>query len=487
MKRTRSHLAAIISAGIAAASVFGCAVIGTARANAATRPRYGGVLHVEMRERANSMDPRDWITGGTDERLLELVFERLVSLDDAGQPQPALAVSWTNNANFTHWEFALRQGVKFHDGTALSAAETVIALKNELPPDWNLTASGDSVVLDMKDSQPQLLEDLATKPAFIFSAAQDTVFGTGPFRIVAWTPQRQLALVASDDCWQGRPFVDRIEIALGVSPQQQLIDLDLRKADVVELPPSLSRRVTQASGARVWASAPVDLYELVWNPKKIDDRAAKISHAVSAAIDRSAIVNVLLQGRGEPAGGFLPQWLSGYAFVFPTAPNLPLATEIRAQISGPVQLSVVYDGDDPSAGIIAQRVALNARDAGITMNVRAGHPSTPDPNADVTLMRWHFSVLDPLDALNRLAEQTGAGHSVTAAPATPGDRPQQAYALEQSLVYGGALVPIAFVPELYALGPQVRDWMPAPSGGWRLADVWLDTANPPVSTTAGSN
>ncbi len=96
-----------------------------APARASERPRYGGVLRVEMRERVNSMDPRGWnpdaADAGASERLLGLVFERLVRMNDAGQPQPGLATSWQHDANFTRWQFQLRGGVKFHDGTLLSS------------------------------------------------------------------------------------------------------------------------------------------------------------------------------------------------------------------------------------------------------------------------------------------------------------------------------------------------------------------------------
>src|SRR6185369_14762367 len=46
-----------------------------------------------------------------------LILETLVKLDEAGNPAPSLAVSWTHSDDFRTWTFKLRQGVKFHDGT----------------------------------------------------------------------------------------------------------------------------------------------------------------------------------------------------------------------------------------------------------------------------------------------------------------------------------------------------------------------------------
>ena len=49
------------------------------------------------------------------------IFDTLVTLDDKGQPQPKLALSWTHSEDFKTWTFKLRPGVKFHDGTPFNA------------------------------------------------------------------------------------------------------------------------------------------------------------------------------------------------------------------------------------------------------------------------------------------------------------------------------------------------------------------------------
>ena len=49
------------------------------------------------------------------------IFDTLTALDDKGQPQPKLALSWTHSDDFKTWTFKLRPGVKFHDGTPFNA------------------------------------------------------------------------------------------------------------------------------------------------------------------------------------------------------------------------------------------------------------------------------------------------------------------------------------------------------------------------------
>jgi len=290
--------------GVLSSTAFTCLLMMATflPARASERARYGGTLRVEIRERVNSMHPVGWnresADGEATERLMSLVFDRLVELNDAGQPQPALAISWQHDANFTHWQLQLRAGVKFHDNTPLTAETAVSSLEQQDAERWQASASGKAVVFAFKDPRPNLLVELATGRSFIFHAGDVTAFGTGAFRITDWQAQKRLALQAYEDCWAGRPFVDQIEVALGVSSQQQETDLELGKVDVIELSPSLVRRAAQVSGARVSASASSELWALVISPRGATAYDPRFTQALSLAIDRAAIVNVLLQRQG---------------------------------------------------------------------------------------------------------------------------------------------------------------------------------------------
>jgi peptide/nickel transport system substrate-binding protein len=479
MKRTFLRLSVLSS--VAAACLLSGFIFAPARAS--ERPRYGGVLRVEMRERVNSMEPRGWNAdasdGGATERLLGLVFERLVRMSDAGQVQPVLAGSWQHDANFTRWQFQIRAGVKFHDGTPLSADAVVAALQAEDGARWNASVAGTAAVFEFKSPRPNLLAELATGKSFIFRAAQDTVVGTGAFRITDWQAQKRLELKAYEDCWAGRPFVDRIEIALGVSSQQQETDLELGKVDVIELLPNLARRAAQISGARVSASAPSELWALIISPRGAATYDARFTQALSLAIDRAAIVNVLLQKQGEPAGSLLPQWLSGYAFLFPAEVNVVDAKKIRAEFTASPLQALVYDGADPSAALVAQRIAVNARDAGINLSVSAESASN---NFDMRLVRWRIAAADAREALTTLISRLNGAQGDAAF--MPLETPEQRYTAERAVLDRGRIIPLAFVPEIYAVGAQVKDWMPPKWGGWRLEDLWLDTA-PRAASVAG--
>jgi peptide/nickel transport system substrate-binding protein len=478
MKRTLSTSSAIASALLA--------LVAVATVRGSLRPRYGGTLRVEMRARPNSMDPRDWYAGAPDsastERLLELVFDRLIALDESGRVVPALALAWQHDANFTHWQFLMREGVKFHDGTPLTAAAAAAALEVESADQWQAKPNDNFLTFTFTEPRPELLSELIHGRSFIFRATPDTVIGSGPFRIADWQPQKNLALIANEDAWSGRPFVDRAEFQFGIQPSQQSIDLEIGKTDIAELLPAQTR-IAPRGGARVASSSPVELLALVAANSRASSASAdpNLRRALSLSIDRGSIVNVLLQHQGERAGGLLPQWISGYAFAFSTAIHLELARQLRAQLSASPSLTLVYDGADSVAAQIAERIAVNARDAGIIVNVSPEN-SSGAARVDFRLVRERLMPSDAHEALNSLLSRIEPQQPAAQKPAL--DSPEQRYQAERAAIDSGAIIPLAFVPEIYGVSSSVHDWISPRWGGWQLADVWLEQPASAASAAA---
>ena len=92
-----------------------CAVAGAAR----TRPHYGGTLRVET-----AGDP----LARPDGVARRLVFDGLTTIASDGSPHAALATSWTSEDGFHRWQFRLRPGVRFHDGSALTSSAVATSL-----------------------------------------------------------------------------------------------------------------------------------------------------------------------------------------------------------------------------------------------------------------------------------------------------------------------------------------------------------------------
>jgi ABC-type transport system substrate-binding protein len=422
------------------------------------------MLRVEMQAAVRALDPAQ-----APGRLAGLVFEGLVRLDEHGRPQPALAVSWQSSPGTRRWQFHLRPGVKFHDGSPLTPAAAVAALPASANG-WTVGPLADGIVIRSEHPMPDLLSELASvRNSIVLRAPGGALSGTGPFRVTQWEPDRRAVFSANDDYWDGRPFLDSIAVQMGRTAQQQVLDLELGRADLVELSPGDVRRASQG-GMKLWTSAPVTLLAIVFEPGRAAEDA-RLREALALSIDRAAIQGVLLQKQGEPAGGLLPEWLSGYAFLFRTARDTARARQLVSAIApSTAPLTLGYDSADPLARSIAERIAVNAREAGIRPQVS---PQAPKP--DLRLVRVRIRSVEPADALAGLASSLGL--QGIADPVSP----EACYTAERALVEDFRVIPLVHLPEIYASRPAVRTWQTpglSKTGEWRFEDVWLAPERP---------
>ena len=442
------------------AFLFLAAISLACAAMAATRPRYGGTLRVTLQSAPNTLEmpansaPSDyWDTA----RVLGLVTDNLVTIDFQNRPHPALAVAWQSDAGARHWQFTLRQGVKFHDGS-LASAGAIAQLLGALHPDWNVHASGDSLAIEAENPLPSLLAELALPRNLILKRNADGLpIGTGAFRVAEWQPGKLLTLVANEESWSGRPLLDAVEIEFGKSLRDQAIALELGKTDVIEAAP-------QANGSNASSplriSLPVELLALVF-PANSKAQDARLREALALSIDRKPIQSVLLKGAGEPAASVLPNWMTGYSSVFSTQANGQRAKVVLAESRQPA-LTLSYDPRDPPAQLIAERIALNAREAGITVQVSLSGAD------DLRLVRVALLSADPATSLREAARQLGLPQ-----PVVRGNTVEDLYQAEHTLLDGHALIPLFHLPVASAAGARVRGWAPDRLGGWNLPDLWL--------------
>ena len=294
-------------------------------------------------------------------------------------------------------------------------------------------------------------------------AAQRVLGALAPgFTLSQWEPGRRAVYTADDNAAGGRPFVDTVEIQMARPTRDQSIDLGLDRADVVELGPEQMRR--EVSGRRVWLSSPVRVAAIVFQPR-IED--ARIREALALAVDRAAIHNVLLQRQGEVSGALLPQWLSGYAFLFPGAADLARARSLLSAVPAAAR-RVTLGVEDAAWQPVAERISLNARDAGLTVALAAGRAA-----ADARLVEARFASPDAARALADLAAALALPE-----PARAGS-PEALYAAESALLEGFRVIPLFHLPDAYGVSPRVKGGPGiTPLGEWRFQDVWLEGGRP---------
>jgi peptide/nickel transport system substrate-binding protein len=441
----------------------------------ATRPRYGDQLRMEIHALVSDLDPASRPAGpeagAAKWRLIPLVYETLVRFDDQGRPESGLAISWQADARRIRWEFMIRPGVKFHDGTPLTPTLAASALTASLA-DRRVSATEKGVIITANQPMPDLLWELDDPAsAIVFRDPAGKVHGTGPFQIAAWQTPKAL-LAANQSYWGGRPFLDSIRLEMGRNSRDQMLDLELAKADLVELPLQEARRAA-TSPAIIWSSAPLEVMALVFN--RVNPAQQDMRKALALAIDRAAIQSVLVQRHGEIAGSLLPGWLSGYAFLFSFLQE-PGPGVRSAGGSAPVNLLLAYDAADPLAKATAERVAVDARKAQIVIRPTAAAGANAE--ADLRLIRARINVSSPARALVDLAAALGVSDRVSVLPSSSIDG---AYEMERALLEDRGVIPLLHLPEMYAAGARVRSWNALAvtrAGNLRLENIWLMADKP---------
>jgi ABC-type transport system substrate-binding protein len=451
------------------AAISGLLLCVALAANARTRPHYGGTLRIEVHGDA-------WAPDGL---AMRLVLDGLTDLSDSGAAEPALAVQWSQTNHDQRWDFQLRPWVRFQDGTPLNADAVVASFAAmcassslpdtannapETPCPWNAVyAAGPlEVVFTTQTPSPDLPELLAqTRFAVSKKDPSGVLEGTGPFQVSGFT-NGALMLTAYADCWQGRPFLDSVQILQHRSQRDQWLDLSVGNADIVEVPPELLREAQQQH-MNVLVSGPVDLLALTIPAQGVFKDAA-MRQSAALAVDRASLYNVIFQKQGEITASLLPQRVSGYAFLFATERDLNRARAMRGG-AFPTPLGMGAEPGGATMRLAAERLALNLHEAGF--NGRTAPASKPTA-MDLQLM--HLEEIAPRAALDEMLAAFSLNATVN------GTGAQALWEAESSALKNNTVVPLLWLPRAWAVGERVRDIRLSPDGEPLLADASLEGA-----------
>jgi ABC-type transport system substrate-binding protein len=271
-----------------------------------------------------------------------------------------------------------------------------------------------------------------------------------------------VSLAANNDYWQGRPFLDTVQVEGKRSLRDQWLDLSVGRADIVEVPAELLHQAVQ-DRMMVLASHPTDLLVLSVSSKAAlhDDQ---VRQAIALAVDRSALFNVIFQKEGEPTGSLLPADLTGYAFLFPTDRDIARARNYGAGM-GTSPLVLTIDNPDASTQLVAERIVLNLREAGINAQVK---PPSSQPTADLVLKRIHLEAGDAAAGLDEMLEDFGQ----RIPEAT--DNPDALYRAERDFLKTYQAIPLLYLPRALAFSERVQDLRLTGDGTPMVADVSIN-------------
>ena len=431
---------------------------------ARTRPHYGGLLRMETE--GDAWSPHS-------ELARSLVFDGLTRMDADGTARPSLAVGWASDNNDHRWEFWLRPGVHFHDGVALTSAAVESSLTAACGTGclWGAVHAVGSEVVFTSDAPMPNLPALLAGPDYLIARSgmigtgspmqmSGLTVGTGAFAIEQYS-NGVLSLTANDACWQGRPFLDKIEIHGHKAIRDQWLDLSVGRVDVVDVPAELLRQARDQH-MTVIASPSISLLALavadggvLFNPN--------LRSAIALAVDRSALSNFIFQKQGEITASLLPNELTGYEFLFQTDRDINRARELRGGLTAPT-LNLSTE-NNPAMQLAAQRLALNLREA--SLNVQVIPAGAPQHN-DMTLLRLTLRSNQPRPALELMLRSVGVMTPVLE------ETPAGLYRTEHDFLDTHTLIPLLYLPRAYATAGRVRDLRLSSDGVPLLAGVSLE-------------
>ncbi|OGL11468.1 MAG: hypothetical protein A3I17_08935 [Candidatus Rokubacteria bacterium RIFCSPLOWO2_02_FULL_72_37] len=251
------------------------------------------------------------------------VFDTLVAYrEGTTDVEPALATRWTVSRDGLVWTFSLREGVRFHDGAPLTAAEVAASFERSLRPEAQAAAGAwppllrgaPGVVKEVRALDPRTLQVVLVQPyaplltvlahpglavARAVAGAEGVRFvGSGPYRVVDASVGR-LALEAAPGAWGGPPRAERLVFLDVGTDEQAEAELDARSLDVwfPAGPPRRTEGALSVPGLRVG-------YIAFQTERELFSRR-QIRRAVAAALD-PAVLGVALERAAVPLQSFLP-------------------------------------------------------------------------------------------------------------------------------------------------------------------------------------
>lgn len=374
-------------------------------------------LTMGVRGGPESMDPH-FSALGPHAEAAKHIFDTLVWSGTDLQIEPGLATSWSAVDDDT-WEFKLREGVKFHDGTDFDAEDVKFSIER-IPVVTGPTTTAIYVrrVKDVEIIDPYTLHihtdgQAATLPndfirLFIVSseAAADystpetasegfnsgtATIGTGPYKFVSWEPKGDLVLERNDDYWRGMGAWESVIRKEIPNDSSRLAALKAGQVDVINYVSSVDylalerdASVDAVKGDSVYIMnlqldqredtpmvRAIDGSDLAENPF----RDLKVRQAIDLAIDRETMVDVVLEGLGNPANQMMPAGFFGSSEAIPMPEYNPSkAKALLADAGYPDGFEVdLYCTADrlPGDGAICQGLGQMLTQVGIKTNVNA--------------------------------------------------------------------------------------------------------------------
>jgi peptide/nickel transport system substrate-binding protein len=402
---------------------------------------WAGAVELTIGARSEpSIDPHYlWVT--TNVAYNKHIFGLLVDLDDDGRVIPSLATSW-RAINDTTWEFKLRKGVKFHDGSDFTAEDVVFSFDRirNVP---NNPASYASNIRSVKEVEivdphtfiikandvnpvlPVMLQAviIVSKKAATGASTADffsgkAAIGTGPYKFVSFARGDRLVLERNDNYWGEKPAWNRVTFRIMSNDAARAAALMGGDVDMIDfVPPSEADHLGKNKNLGVFKRSSGRLIFLTCNNsdktpfvtgkdgkplEKNPLKDVRVRRALSKGIDRNAIVARVMEGLAAPASQIIAEHSPSYNPEIKVEKYDPEgAKKLLAEAGYPNGFGLTIHGptdryvnDAKVCQAVAQmlaRIGLDMKVVTLPQSVYFGKMLAPHNEFSLSLAGWGFS------------------------------------------------------------------------------------------------
>jgi peptide/nickel transport system substrate-binding protein len=377
-----------------------CAVLSFAGAHCAVAAE----LRIGLAADVTSLDPH-FLNVAPNNNAAWQIFDALVHVDANARLIPGLAVSW-RPVDATTWEFKLRKGVKFHDGSDFTAEDVMFSLDRP----GTLSASPgpftgfvkpivakkivDPWTIRLKTAAPYAMLPYDLDSIFIVSkkaaagaSTEDfnsgkAAIGTGPYRLVRFARGDRIELARNDAYWGGKSSWDKVTLRILPEDTARIAALLAGDVDAIEnIPTADLTRLKANPNFRLeqkvsWRTMFLHLDQYREHPPQLSDKSgkplaknpfmdARVRLAISKAINRKAIVERVMEGNAIAAGNLVSPPVFGHVpELKPEAYDPQAAKQLLAAAGYPDGFALTlyapnnrYVNDEQLAQALAQMLA----------------------------------------------------------------------------------------------------------------------------------
>ena len=350
-------------------------------------------------------DPGTFEPGRTDEqsyqRIVQQIYDTLTRFDENGEVVPSLAESW-EMLDETHWQFNLREGVKFSDGSDFTANDVLFTIRHNIEENLpnahynmididNCTAEDDhTVILALKYPCVTLPNHLANGQCVIASEKAYEEFGgdyingaavgTGAYKLVSYTQGDMIKLTANEYYWkadEGKPYIKDVEMRVIASTDASATEAKTGAYDIlIGTNTREFENIEATDGMHMELTPTAKTIYLLMNCKKAPMDDVRVREAFARAIDIKTTVELAYGSTGRPAEAFITPGILGsnsetYKKYFGEGRDIETAKALLAEAgyADGIDLEITVESPDTQRCDMAEAMQAQVAEAGINLSI----------------------------------------------------------------------------------------------------------------------